>query len=313
MGKGESKPAAVGVAQLGYMVLGVSDLGAWRAFGCDVLGLQDNSAKPGERLHLRLDAYHHRIEARPTGEDDLVICGWEVKDAETLKQICEQISALGVDVRACSQADADERMVLGLARFEDVNGVTNEIYFGPYLDPAPFTSPCGVSGFKAGALGLGHVVLAVDDLDRSLAFYQAAIGVRLSDFIFLPLGGNEPSKVAFTHVNPRHHSLAMVKPPMKSPRRLNHFMIEANTLDDVGRTLSRFQAKRMPAGQLGRHTNDHMVSFYAPTPSGFAVEFGCNGRTIDDESAWEVQHYRAGSFWGHGAAPSAAAADGDFD
>jgi len=292
-----------GVSQLGYIGFGVSDLEAWRTFACDILGLQNNSAKSKDQLLLRMDAYHHRILVTQTGEDDLTVCGWEVKDEAALAQLADKIRGLGVDVKACTAAEAEERLVLGLARFTDLNNIKHEIYFGPYLDPAPFASPCGVSGFKAGALGLGHVVLQVDDLEKSMAFYQDALGVRLSDYIFLPMGGAEPSKIAFTHVNPRHHSLALVKLPVPAPRRLNHFMVEANTLDDVGHTLTRMQERRMPAGQLGKHTNDHMVSFYAPTPSGFAVEFGCQGRTIDDDDAWEVQHYRAGSFWGHGMAP----------
>jgi len=52
------------------------------------------------------------------------------------------------------------------------------------------------------------------------------------------------------------------------------------------------------AMSLGRHTNDHMTSFYVRTPSGFEIEYGTGGRLIDD-ATWEVGTFDAQSFWGH--------------
>lgn len=49
---------------------------------------------------------------------------------------------------------------------------------------------------------------------------------------------------------------------------------------------------------LGRHTNDHMVSFYLRTPSGFAVEYGWGAREVDDRT-WQVQVHTSASIWGH--------------
>jgi 3,4-dihydroxy-9,10-secoandrosta-1,3,5(10)-triene-9,17-dione 4,5-dioxygenase len=45
--------------------------------------------------------------------------------------------------------------------------------------------------------------------------------------------------------------------------------------------------------------NDRMVSFYLANPSGFAVEYGWGGRTIDD-TVWQTEHYDSvESIWGH--------------
>jgi hypothetical protein len=50
---------------------------------------------------------------------------------------------------------------------------------------------------------------------------------------------------------------------------------------------------------LGRQTNDHMTSFYAASPSGFMVEYGWGGRSIDD-ATWKVEEMVHGpSLWGH--------------
>ncbi|MEQ9317284.1 hypothetical protein [Parvibaculum sp.] len=49
---------------------------------------------------------------------------------------------------------------------------------------------------------------------------------------------------------------------------------------------------------LDRHTNDHMVSFYMATPSGFEVEFGTGARTVDDKD-WSVVSREKISTWSH--------------
>lgn len=77
-------------------------------------------------------------------------------------------------------------------------------------------------------------------------------------------------------------------------------------MNDVGSAYYRCQDQRVPiTSTLGCHTNDHMVSFYVQTPSGFQVEYGYGGRLIED-AAWEVQLHRSPSIWGH-RAPAAAA------
>jgi hypothetical protein len=92
------------------------------------------------------------------------------------------------------------------------------------------------------------------------------------------------------------------KPPAGAPRpkRLSHFMLEVNSLDDVGLTFDLAEKRGMPMGGLGRHTNDQMISFYVTSPSGFNVEYGWGGLLIEDEAAWSIRHYEAVSVWGHG-------------
>ncbi|HLZ84533.1 MAG TPA: VOC family protein, partial [Caulobacteraceae bacterium] len=83
------------------------------------------------------------------------------------------------------------------------------------------------------------------------------------------------------------------------PRRLHHFMLQVPTLDAVGFALERAAAAEATiTASLGKHTNDHMVSFYARTPSGFEVEFGFGAREVDD-ATWRVTRHDKGSSWGH--------------
>lgn len=291
------------VRQLGYIGLGVSDLEAWREFATGVLGLQDNGVTADGAMLLRMDDYHHRFIVRPSGEDDLVLAGWEVRDRAELAQVADQVREFGLEVTEGDAGEAAARMVLGLVKFVDPNGLATEIFYGPLMDHRPFVSPRGVKGFKAGDLGLGHIVMGVKDVDLSLDFYSRALGFRVSDWIRIARGSVRRRGV-FTRVNGRHHSLAMGNPAdPTNPQRLSHFMVEMLDLDDAGVALDIFQRRGMSVGQFGRHSNDRMMSFYAPTPSGFMVEVGWDGMTVDDDT-WTVNHHRAASLWGHGMAPA---------
>ena len=41
-----------------------------------------------------------------------------------------------------------------------------------------------------------------------------------------------------------------------------------------------------------------MLSFYMKTPGGFDIEFGCEGRQVDDDD-WVARESTAVSLWGH--------------
>lgn len=289
----------VSIAQLGYLGLGVRDVNEWEQFAANVLGLQPNGRDPDGSLFLRMDEYHHRFTVHPNGNDDLAYIGWEVATEQAMTAMAEQLRQAGVDVRPGTAAEAEARRVAGLITFADPSGLPSEIFYGPLVTfDKPFQSPRPISGFKTVGQGLGHFVVAVDDFDRSLAFYRDVLGMRISDFVKFSPAPNVRLNVAFFHCNPRHHTLAFWALP-QSPKRLHHFMLQLNSLDDVGSTYYLCQNQQTPITMnLGKHTNDHMVSFYLRTPSGFAVEYGWGAREVDD-ATWQVQVHTAGSIWGH--------------
>ena len=295
----EVPTAIMGVTQLGYLGIGVSDLSEWKEFAASALGIQENGTGPRGEVYFRIDDHHQRFAVFPTGEDDLLYAGWEVKDAQAMHAIARQLRALSVEVTEATRDEAAARMALGLIRFMDPDGLAVEVYHGPLLDRTPFGSPRGVVRFKADALSPGHIVLKVADINRTLRFYVQGLGVKLSDYITVEHEGRIAT-LAFTHVNPRHHSMALVPGLVPGARRLQHFMLETESINDVGLAFDIIRESGLEMGRLGRHTNDLMISFYVASPSGFNVEYGWGGRTIDDESTWTVENYRATSIWGHG-------------
>jgi len=294
------------VSQLGYLGLGVSDLGEWERFATELLGLQVVDKK-ADGFFMRMDEYHHRFIVQQRSEDDVAFIGWEVADQRALQELETLLKDDGVETAAGSAEEAKIRGVLGFLKFKDPSGIPTEVYFGPLMNfREPFKSPRPLSGFVTGTMGLGHIVIKVDDSARSLHFYRDVLGMRVSDFIELPRGhrlGRQLS-LTFMHCNPRHHSVAFGEIPV--PKRLLHFMLQAKTLDDVCSTMYLAQDREVPiSASLGRHTNDHMVSFYMRSPSGFEIEYGFGARTVDD-ATWKVQQHYSGSIWGHrgmGSAP----------
>jgi 3,4-dihydroxy-9,10-secoandrosta-1,3,5(10)-triene-9,17-dione 4,5-dioxygenase len=152
-------------------------------------------------------------------------------------------------------------------------------------------------------MGLGHVVLPVTDSGAAMSFYTGLLGFRLRDSMRMPAelfghpAGSPPLWMRFLGCNPRHHSLALA--PFPAAEGIVHLMVEVATLDDVGRAMER-AAKRGAtlSATLGRHANDLMVSFYVKTPGGFDIEYGTDGRTVDDRT-WVSRETTAISLWGH--------------
>ena len=287
------------VTQLGYLGLSVGNVDEWERFAAQILGLQANGRDADGSLFLRMDEHHHRFIVHPMGKDDLAYIGWEVATEEAVHSMAAQLTAAGVAVRPGAREEAEARRVAGLIKFHDPSGIASEIFYGPLVTfEKPFQSPRPISGFQTGEQGLGHCVLLVDDLDRSLRFYRDVLGMRISDFVRFPLAPGKTMQVAFLHCNPRHHSLAFAEMP-QAAKRLHHIMLQTNSLDDVGSAYYLCRNLQVPIMMhLGRHTNDHMVSFYLRTPSGFAVEYGWGAREVDDRT-WQVQVHTSASIWGH--------------
>jgi 2,3-dihydroxybiphenyl 1,2-dioxygenase len=291
------------VRALGYVGLGAADVDRWATFATRILGLQTGGREPDGTLFLRLDDVHHRIAVHPDDRDDLIYAGWEVEDAAALYAVADRLRQAGREFEVAPAAKLRERRVGGLLTCNDPDGIGAEIFWGPLVDSArPFQSPRAI-GFVTGDGGVGHIVVTVRDAEATMHFYRDVLGLRVSDFIEFERTPGTKVTMAFLHCNSRHHSLAFMQLP--APKRLSHLMLEARELDDVGRTYTLCETAGVPiAMTLGRHTNDDMFSFYMTTPSGFNLEFGWGGKSVDD-AAWQVERYDSPSVWGHRRRPVA--------
>ena len=125
---------------------------------------------------------------------------------------------------------------------------------------------------------VGHIVLRVRELDRSLAFYCGDLGLRevaRRDF------GEGP--MAFLSSGNSHHDIALVETEVDSSRgsALHHFALKVgNSLGDLAATRSALEARAIPVHM----TLDHRVSqgLYVSDPDGNLIELYVDA----DEEIW---------------------------
>jgi 3,4-dihydroxy-9,10-secoandrosta-1,3,5(10)-triene-9,17-dione 4,5-dioxygenase len=291
-----------GIASLGYLRIESADVAAWREFGVRVLGMVEGRGPDAGALYLRMDDFPARLVIVPGEQGRLLGSGWEVAGEAELDRVGRALDEAGVAAKAGTPAELAERRVGQMLRFDDPAGNALEVFCGAALEHRPAASPYGTR-FVTGSLGLGHVVLPVSDGEAALRFYTDVLGFRLRDSmrmapeLFGQPAGGPPLWMRFLGCNPRHHSLALA--PFPAPAGIVHLMIETASLDDVGRAMDRCARRgaRMSA-TLGRHANDLMVSFYVATPGGFDIEYGTDGRLVDD-ATWVSRETTAISLWGH--------------
>lgn len=279
------------VHTLAYLGIDAPDLGAWRAYATDVLAMQAVD-QTDDLLRLRMDDKHHRFAVYRADKPGLRHTGWDVGNKAELDRLTSAYAELGHPAQAGSAEECKERQVVEMRALTDPSGNRVELFYGQKSGFA-FDPARQFGGFKTGALGLGHVVFMTNVLDAMLAFYEV-LGFRMSDYIHIkPV----QARAYFMHLNARHHSLALIAGPHNV---FHHTMIEVNDLDDVGMANEIAQRRGLNLTMtLGKHTNDRVVSFYTQTPSGFELEYGTGGVTIDDEESWQVVEYDDISFWGH--------------
>lgn len=271
---------------LGYVGVPADGLEDWAEFGTRALGLGlDDRSR--DTLAFRMDDRTQRLLIGPRNSRNFF--GWEVADKSALESLAARLDAHGLRVERGTPALAAERKVAGLIRFSDPCGTALEAFYGAEVSPHAFQPGRAISGFRTGALGMGHVVLNVERIEAALPFYLEVLGFQLSDY------AERPFRAYFMHINARHHSLALVE---TKARGIHHLMMELYSLDDVGQAYDLVDPGQLGA-TLGRHTNDFMTSFYVWTPSKFMVEYGWGGRSIDPAN-WRANKLEHGpSLWGH--------------
>ena len=291
------------IGSLGYLRIESADVAAWREFGVRILGMTEGRGPEAGALYLRMDDFPARLVIVPGSRDRLRATGWEVADAAALAAVRRALTEAGVAVKVGTDEEVAARRVGELLRFDDPAGNAVEVFCAAALEHRPAVSPYG-NQFVTGDMGMGHVVLPVPGAaDAALAFYTGVLGFRLRDSMRMPAEffggqpGDDPVWFRFLGCCPRHHSLALA--PMPADAGIVHLMIEVAALDDVGRAMDRCARRGAPvSASLGRHANDLMVSFYVRTPGGFDIEYGTDGRLVDD-ATWVSRETTAVSLWGH--------------
>jgi 2,3-dihydroxybiphenyl 1,2-dioxygenase len=272
--------------------VGMPDRERFESFARDLLGFPVSRSPDGKVTYVRSDQYQHRIAARTATQPVLNYVGFDVGGPQQLAEWETKLTAAGIRWRQGGPEECAERHVANFIEFPDPDGHPLALAHGFEVDnePVRYTRELSV-------LRLGHVLLTVKDTQRSHEFYTGVLGFRLSDWVNV----DENIRLCFLRCNERHHSMAFAPcMPGKSPR-LQHIMLEVETLDDVMRSYHFLRIRKAPIGMgPGRHINCQTVHVYVQTPGGFAVEFGWGHRRLDD-ATYQPVVYPTGSpidIWG---------------
>lgn len=285
-----------------YIVLESSNLAAVNQYFGEVIGLMPGKPTPGGASTWRADGKAQRVVLAQGQANDATCIGFEASSRAAFDGVVSRLRKLGLNPVPGTAAQNRERRVSEMVSVPAPWGVEVEVVLGLENAATPFASASFPKGFVTKDQGFGHFVFALagaDAYEASRKFALEGLGLKLSDYLRLPMGPVE-LKVSFFHCNSRHHSLAIAQiPAPEVPQKLHHINFEVKQVADVGAAYDRALAAGTPlANMLGQHENDGMVSFYSVSPDGWQVEVGATGRQITDD--WDdVREYNRISIWGH--------------
>jgi len=118
---------------------------------------------------------------------------------------------------------------------------------------------------------IGHVVLNVGDLARSVRFYTEVMGFAISD-VYAP--EVVPGGMVFLRCNADHHGVALVGglPQPSRSTELNHMAFEVATLDEVLRARDHVTRHGVALDFEGRRRAGCQIAIEFRDPDGHRLE-----------------------------------------
>jgi len=118
---------------------------------------------------------------------------------------------------------------------------------------------------------IGHVVLRVADLSRSVAFYTELLGFKVTDVYPDTM---MPGGMVFMRCNRDHHGVALIggSDGQANAREMHHMAFEVATLDEVIRARDLLVSKRVPITYEGRRRAGCQIAVEFEDPDGHALE-----------------------------------------
>ncbi|MBT5187859.1 MAG: glyoxalase [Kordiimonadaceae bacterium] len=142
--------------------------------------------------------------------------------------------------------------------------------------------------YRPKPLKLGHIVLKVQDIKKSVAFYTDVVGLEVSDWI--------NDHMVFMRAGSDHHDMALLQlPPGATPApeghypSVEHFSYQLADLKEMEQALTMLQERGIEIDRgLGKHGPGENTFLVFKDPDGNNVEFYTDMRQIDEEHPYEA-------------------------
>jgi catechol 2,3-dioxygenase-like lactoylglutathione lyase family enzyme len=262
--KGMSLLSRFPVSALRSVDLGTPDIEGSERFFVEVWGLEIVGRHNGV-TYLRADGCDHHVVALHRSEQpELRAVTFRIASSSDFAPIAQNVVAQGgqVILPAGSNAAPDGGTVM------TVRGPEGGILRFVHGDLVHVAKPSGGDRPQR----LAHVNFNSTDADATAAFYEKALGFRVTDRTKL---------MAFVRCNTDHHAVVIADAKVNG---LNHVAFLMPNLDSVMRGSGRMIDAGFPiAWGVGRHGPGDNVFAYFIDPVGFVIEYTAEVLQVDDD------------------------------
>ena len=148
--------------------------------------------------------------------------------------------------------------------------------------------------YKPNPTRLGHLVLKVRDVRKSVAFYEEVVGLTVSDWI--------DDRMVFMRAGEDHHDLALLQLPPNAIDRpdgeytgLEHFSYRVESVEEIMQITQMLQQRGIEIDRgPGRHGPGENTFIVFRDPDGHNVEFYSDMQQIGADAAHQPQVWDGG-------------------
>ena len=276
------------ITGLRYIAVAVENFDETLAFYTNLWGLEAVGVEPGlAYLASPTDRAAYILRLRQADVKRVDLLAFSSASSGDVDGLFHRLTEAGVMIDRAPGALTSPGGGYGL-RFFDCDGRLIEVS----ADVAERT-PNGTT-MRGVPLSLSHIVLNTADINKTLAFYEDVVGLKLTDWL--------AEFMCFLRCSTtQHHIIALSQAPHVA---LNHVAYEVESIDAQMRGTGRL----MRAGHRviwgpGRHGAGDNTFSYFMDPAGNICEFTAEMEDVDDVS-WSVRRFEttpeAQEQWGTG-------------
>lgn len=274
-------PSDATEAHLSHLALGVAAPGAVAAFYERVVGLSIDERLPGDVVRLGWGQGFHALELRPgTGIHHV---GLALPDAGAIERLAGRLRGRDVAVDELPAGDGHPEGIT----FRDPDGNTIEAH-GPVDRSGEHNADPGRRPVR-----IHHVTFATPDVAAMVAFYESALGFRVSDRM--------GDVFVWMRCNREHHTIAVVQAPEAG---LDHYAYELDSWGDLKTWCDELAVRDVPiTWGPGRHGPGNNLFVMFDDAAGHRVELCCEmERYWDDVAEYVPRRWAPGAktinLWG---------------